>query len=139
MSFHSLFHAQTVITRTFLTLLSHYTIWRGDEFVYIGIAGRNLNLAVEHKRIRGERDRLDSHRAGRRSGDQFAVYVCDRFVLPELTQDEIKRIAAGNLSLDAKTRVYKRAHSQQYAGQRPVPAEKLEEPVYIWALIVGNR
>ena len=78
--------------------------------MYIGIAGRNLDLTMEHKRMRGVRDRLDSHRAGRRSGDQFAVYVCDRFVLPELTQDEIKRVAAGDLSLDAKTRVYIHEH-----------------------------
>ena len=50
------------------------------------IAGRNLDLAAEHTRVRGVRDRLDSHRSGRRSGDQFAVYVCDRLVLQTLSQ-----------------------------------------------------
>ena len=83
-----------------------YTIWRGDEFVYVGIAGRNLDLATEHKLMRRVRDRLDSHRSGRRSDDQFAVYVCDRLVLPTLTREQIELVAVGQLSLDALTRVY---------------------------------
>ena len=89
-----------------LACIGVYTIWRGDEFVYVGVAGRNLDLAVEHKRMRGVRDRLDSHRSGRRSGDQFAVYVCDRLVLPTLSREQIELIVAGELSLDALTRVY---------------------------------
>src|SRR5215469_12511328 len=89
-----------------LACIGIYTIWRGSEFVYVGIAGRNLDVTAEHKRMRGIRDRLDSHRSGRRSGDQFAVYVCDRLVLPSLLSHQIKRIAAGELSLDALTRVY---------------------------------
>ena len=89
-----------------LACIGVYTIWRGTEFMYVGIAGRNLDLAAEHKRMRGVRDRLDSHRSGRRSGDQFAVYVCDRLVLPTLSLEQIQQIAAGELSLDALTRVY---------------------------------
>ena len=83
-----------------------YTMWRGTEFVYVGIAGRSLDLAAEHKRKRGVRDRLDSHGSGRRSGDQFAVYVCDRLVLRTLSRGQIQQIAAGEISLDASTRVY---------------------------------
>ena len=30
--------------------------------------------------------RLGSHASGRRSGDQFNVYICDRFVVPALTR-----------------------------------------------------
>lgn len=89
-----------------LACIGVYTIWRGTEFVYVGIAGRNLDLGAQHKRMRGVRDRLDSHRSGRRSGDQFAVYVCDRLVLPTLSREQIQQIAAGELSLDALTRVY---------------------------------
>jgi hypothetical protein len=89
-----------------LACIGVYTIWRGPDFVYVGIAGRNLDLAAEHTRVRGIRDRLDSHRSGRRSGDQFAVYVCDRLVLPTLSQEQIRRISVGELSLDALTRVY---------------------------------
>jgi hypothetical protein len=52
-----------------------YTIWnvRG-ELVYVGIAGRNMAG-------KGLRGRLKSHYQGRRSGDQFCVYVSDRYVL----------------------------------------------------------
>jgi hypothetical protein len=89
-----------------LTCIGVYTIWRGTEFMYVGIAGRNLDVAAEHKRMRGVRDRLDSNRSGRRSGDQFAVYVCDRLVLPTLSRDQIQQVAAGELSLEALTRVY---------------------------------
>jgi hypothetical protein len=89
-----------------LASIGVYTIWRGTAFVYVGIAGRNLDLATEHNWMRGIRDRLDRHRSGRRSGDQFAVYVCDRLVLPTLSREQIRQIAAGELSLDASTRVY---------------------------------
>jgi hypothetical protein len=41
-----------------------YTIWRGSDFLYVGIAGRNLDLTLEHKKRRGTRNRLDSHRSG---------------------------------------------------------------------------
>jgi hypothetical protein len=87
-----------------------YTIWRGAEFIYVGIAGRGLDLTIEHKRMRGIRDRIGSHWYGRRSGDQFGVYVCDRLVLPELTREQINQVGAGDLSLDALTRVYIHKH-----------------------------
>jgi hypothetical protein len=41
--------------------------------VYVGVAGRGLDFSVEHTKIKGLRDRLDSHWRGRRSGGQFAV------------------------------------------------------------------
>ena len=40
-------------------------------------------------KARGIRDRLAAHRNGRRSGDQFAVYVFDRFVLGSLTPEQL--------------------------------------------------
>lgn len=86
-----------------------YTIWRGSEFIYVGIAGRGLDLTMEHKKMRGIKDRLDSHLRGRRSGG-FGVYVCDRLVLPTLNRAQIKEIAAGGLSLDALTKDYIREH-----------------------------
>jgi hypothetical protein len=48
----------------------------------------------------GLRDRLNAHRSGRRSGDQFLVYVFDRFVLPTLSGDVIIAAAAGTGRLD---------------------------------------
>jgi hypothetical protein len=83
-----------------------YTIWRGDDFLYVGIGGRGLDMTIIHTKMRGIRDRLGSHQYGRRSGDQFAVYVSDRLVLPNLTPEEIIGIASAELSMDALTRVY---------------------------------
>lgn len=88
-----------------------YSIWRGAELVYVGMSGRGLTRAeIERHRAagngRGLKTRLASHAAGRRSGDQFCVYVADRLVLPELTSVEVKMIAAGTLSLDAKVREF---------------------------------
>ncbi len=47
---------------------------------------------------------LAGHASGRRSGDQFCVYVCDRLVIPALTQDQLAKIGAGELPLDAMTK-----------------------------------
>jgi len=93
-----------------LACIGLYTIWRETAFMYVGIAGRGLDLSVAQKRMKGVRDRLDSHRSGRRSGDQFAIYVCDRLVLPTLATSDIAQIAKGELSLDALTRVYIHNH-----------------------------
>jgi hypothetical protein len=45
--------------------------------------------------------RLHSHASGRRSGDQFCVYVADRLVLTTLSQEDIAAIASGRHSMDA--------------------------------------
>ena len=73
-----------------------YTIWDRDGlFVYVGISGRSLTQSV---RAKGPLGRLASHASGRRSGDQFLIYVCDRLVLPRLG-NRIGEIAGGALSL----------------------------------------
>jgi hypothetical protein len=67
-----------------------YSIWRDEQLVYVGVAGRALDpakvatLRQKKGRPRGLYDRLKSHASGRRSGDQFCVYVCDRLVLPRV-------------------------------------------------------
>ena len=73
-----------------------YTVWDGDLLVYVGTAGRGLHAgsyqsekALASARARGFRDRLSSHAAGRRSGDQLCVYVFDRLVLLTLKQTDI--------------------------------------------------
>jgi hypothetical protein len=81
-----------------------YTIWDDDgRLVYVGIAGRNITG-------KGLHGRLKSHYQGRRSGDQFCVYVGDRYVLPALQAEEREAIGAGTLSMDQKIRDYVRAH-----------------------------
>ena len=49
--------------------------------------------------------RLNSHASGRRSGDQFCVYVHDRLVLPML-HNRFHELADGSLKLDHATRDY---------------------------------
>jgi hypothetical protein len=89
-----------------------YTVWEGERLVYAGMAGRSLTeeAILEHRndptRVTGLRSRLASHASGRRSGDQFCVYVADRFVLPELDPETIQGIAEGATSLDALVRDY---------------------------------
>lgn len=88
-----------------------YTIWEGERFIYVGMAGRGLTADEidspdEPVRPRGLKSRLDSHASGRRSGDQFCVYICDRFVVPGLNAAEQAQIGEGTLSLDKLTRQF---------------------------------
>ncbi len=90
-----------------------YTIWDGDELVYVGMAGRGMRVddqradaAGESSRPRGLRGRLGSHASGRRSGDQFCIDVFDRLVLPALSGAQIAAAGSGELSLDEETRRY---------------------------------
>jgi hypothetical protein len=77
-----------------------YTIWDDDDFLaYVGIA-----YTANPNRQGGLRGRLSSHASGQRSGDRFCVYVADLYVLPRLTQEAIKEIAAGAKSFDAEVR-----------------------------------
>ena len=71
------------------------TIWRADQFVYVGMSGRGAqreDFISGHddtpRQANGLWTRLGSHASGRRSGDQFNVYVCDRFVVPGLTTEQ---------------------------------------------------
>ncbi|HTP53111.1 MAG TPA: hypothetical protein VMK42_20655 [Anaeromyxobacteraceae bacterium] len=88
-----------------------YSIWDGRELIYVGMSGRSATEeSLGHAKMRGRawglRTRLHSHWSGRRSGDQFVVYVADRLVLPTLTRAQVKAIAAGEHSMDALCRAY---------------------------------
>jgi hypothetical protein len=62
----------------------------------------------------GLRGRLASHCGARRSGDQFCVYVCDRFVLPSLGLDDLAAVGDNRVLLDDLTR----QHIRQRYGFR---------------------
>ena len=102
-----------------------YTIWRGEELIYVGMSGRSLtsDQIAEHRaagaRGKGLYSRLNSHAGGRRSGDQFCVYVADRLVLPSLDAEQIARIAAGDLSFDALVRVFIHQHLAYRFAEAP--------------------
>ena len=54
-----------------------YSIFHDKEFIYIGRCGVTN---FQHFR-------LNSHRSGRRSGDQFCIYIQDYYVLPLLIEN----------------------------------------------------
>jgi len=92
-----------------------YAIWQRDRFLYVGMSGRSLSAAaLEEAKTKGKNKglytRLNSHASGRRSGDQFCIYVCDRLVLPTLSATELTAIAGGQLSLDALTKTFIATH-----------------------------
>jgi hypothetical protein len=85
-----------------------YTIWNRDErFIYVGMSGRGITAeTIRRNTPLGIYTRLASHANGRRSGDQFCVYVADRLVLPVLTPDDIEAIGSGRHQMDAFVRRY---------------------------------
>ena len=62
-----------------------YTIWHNDgRFIYVGMSGRGITAETSRRNTpQGIYTRLQSHASGRRSGDQFCVYVADRLVLAD--------------------------------------------------------
>jgi hypothetical protein len=92
-----------------------YAIWDDDLLVYVGMSGRgrtrqDLEDAQGGGRRVGLWTRLNSHASGRRSGDQFCVYVADHLVLPMLTAGQVEGIASGKIRLDDLTRSRVRDH-----------------------------
>jgi hypothetical protein len=85
-----------------------YTIWHNDgRFIYVGMSGRGITADTVHRNTpQGIYTRLQSHASGRRSGDQFCVYVADRLVLPTLSPEDIEAIASGRHQMDAFVRRY---------------------------------
>lgn len=89
-----------------------YTVWNDRQLIYVGMSGRALSAAAiqEHRtangKTKGLATRLKAHGSGRRSGDQFCVYVGDRLVLPTLSSGQIQEIAKGNLSFDSLIKYY---------------------------------
>ena len=65
-----------------------YLIYHEGRWIYIGMSFKNLQ------------SRLSQHASGRRSGDQFCVYVGDRLVMPKLGIDQMKGVFFGEYSLD---------------------------------------
>ena len=82
-----------------------YAVWRDNgELVYVGMSGRSSE-SLRRAGRRGLWTRLDSHRGGRLSGDQFCVYIANWYVVPELRPEQLPRFATGELRLDALTKM----------------------------------
>ena len=65
-----------------------YLIYQGNRWIYIGMSFKNLQ------------SRLNQHASGRRSGDQFCVYVSDRLAMKNLTDVQLDEISQGTYSLN---------------------------------------
>lgn len=96
-----------------------YSVWEDERFIYVGMAGRTQGVDPEivptgdapvAKPKNPLFSRLDAHARGARSGDQFSIYVCDRFVVPSLDPHQQRLIAEGSLKLDQMTKDYVRSH-----------------------------
>lgn len=113
-----------------------YTIWRGSDFLYVGIAGRGASGQTS----RGLWGRLNSHASGRRSGDQFCTYVCDRLLLPTLA-GRLHEVGDGRLSLDALTRTFIRNELEFRLAATPShsKAQQLENQIKRAGLPVVGR
>ena len=113
-----------------------YVFWRVDQLIYDGMSGRNIEKQ-QHRKKYGLVTRLESHAKGRLSGDQFNVYVANRFVVPSLTAEQQSQMSAGSLTLDVLTRQYIHQHFHyQYliVGQSKVAfaIERLCQAGYIF-------
>jgi hypothetical protein len=85
-----------------------YTIWEDVTFLYVGMAWAHRD-DVKPK-VSGVFGRLASHASGRRSGDQFCIYISDRFVVPELSDEDTAALSRGERLLDARTRAFIHDH-----------------------------
>ena len=78
-----------------------YTVWDSDEkFIYVGVGGVGKR--------KDPRSRINQHRNGGRSGDQFCVYIQDYFIIPDLLKKNHPKIQKG--SLDKMTNDYIQKH-----------------------------
>jgi hypothetical protein len=113
-----------------------YTIWdQSGRFIYAGMAGGKLTAeriaearSDPSAKITGLRDRLRAHRSGGRSGDQFCIYIFDRFVLATLSQDAISAAAVGTRRLDEDVRRFIQNHLSYRWTETPtgIDADALE-------------
>jgi hypothetical protein len=122
-----------------------YTIWDAGRLIYVGMAGRGmqakeLDSPDEPTKAKGLWTRLNSHASGRRSGDQFCVYVCDRFVIPSLSAEQLAQLAKGELALDALTRKLIRDRYEYRSVKAPdgAAALALERDIQRGALVAGK-
>jgi len=88
-----------------------YAIWHGEQLIYCGMSGREIERAMKEGRQRyGLVTRLESHAQGRLSGDQFCVYVANRLVIPGLLPEQLPAFESGALNLDTLVKRHIRTH-----------------------------
>jgi hypothetical protein len=85
-----------------------YAIYRGPTLYYVGMAGKMLKAGydADGKSPKGLRQRLNAHRLGLRSGNQFCIYICDREIVPRLSATEQAAVGEGAVLLDKRVREF---------------------------------
>ena len=100
-----------------------YAIYNGPRLYYVGMAGKSLTPelieSAEPNKSKGLRQRLEAHRSGRRSGDQFCGYVADHEVIPNLTPAQQRAIGHRELHVDHLVRDFIRAELKFRLAQTP--------------------
>ena len=90
-----------------------YTIWKGGRLYYVGMAGKGMTpeevANPRGRKPKGLLQRLAAHRSGRRSGDQFCVYVADYAIIPTLTPAQQHAIRERALHIDHLVRDFVRS------------------------------
>ena len=90
-----------------------YTVWDGDSFIYVGMAGRGMKLptADGQNALVGEgtarppgKAQLTCLRSQKRRS--ICIYVFDRLVLKTLSDADIAAAVEGTLSLDKATKAF---------------------------------
>ncbi len=110
-----------------------YSIWnRNLEFMYVGMSGRGFGGGSGQKK--GPWGRLNSHASGKRSGDQFCIYVHDVLVIHSL-HNRLEEVRMRTLSLDQATRTFIREN----LGFRWVAVTTGSEALKIERLIQRGR
>ena len=91
-----------------LAEIGAYAIWKWNVLLYVGSSGRAWKADPAPARMRGIKDRLDSHWKGKRSGSTLALAVWDRYIVPSLSMEETKQLADGRLmpNPDERTREF---------------------------------
>lgn len=79
-----------------------YTIWLDTELLYVGISWKRPS-DTPNKNAKGVFGRLRTYYDARRT-DDFTRDLCDRFVTPYLTADELALLARGELDPDLSER-----------------------------------
>ena len=90
-----------------------YLIWDGEDLIYVGMSGREIEKTLNKRRY-GLYNRLQAHASGRLSGDQFCVYVANRIVIPDLTQQQLAQFRDGDVNLDMLTKKYVQRLDNQF-------------------------
>ena len=124
-----------------------YLVWKDDKLIYAGMSGKKLtsesikeardkiserkkagkNVTMEQRK--GLFKRLNSHASGRLSGDQFCVYVANRYIAPEISVKERKALKLGVLTFDDLAKKFIEAHFEYSfieteSGEKAMKLEK---------------